>query len=67
MFGFGVGEWLLVGGIAVLLFGPSMFVKAAGGLGQGVAEFKKGLTEANGDKGEEKDQEEAQKPPAAAS
>lgn len=60
MFGFGVGEWLLVGGIAVLIFGPSMFVKAAGGLGQGVAEFKKGLTEA----GEDKEKEEAAQPPA---
>lgn len=66
MFGFGVGEWLLVGGIAVLLFGPSMFVKAAGGLGQGVAEFKKGLTEANSDE-KDKEKEEAHQPPAAAS
>lgn len=66
MFGFGVGEWLLIGGIAVLLFGPSMFVKAAGGLGQGVAEFKKGLTDANADD-KDKEKEEVQQPPAAAS
>lgn len=53
---FGPGEWLLVGAIAVLVFGVTPFVKVARGLGQGVSEFKKGL------RGGEEDPEEETPP-----
>ncbi len=43
MVGFGPWEWLLVGFIALVLFGPGMFKRAAGSLGEGIKEFKRSV------------------------
>ncbi len=41
----GTTELLLIGGIALLLFGGKKLPEAMRGLGQGVKEFKKGMNE----------------------
>lgn len=59
MFGLGLGEWALILGAAVLLFGP----KYIGGLGKKLLnnarsigqEFKEGYEEANSSKSEDKE------------
>ena len=43
MFGFGLGEWVLILLIALLLFGPRWFVKAGSTLGESFAGFTRGL------------------------
>ncbi len=43
----GTTELLLIGGIALLLFGGKKLPEAMRGLGQGVKEFKKGMAEIN--------------------
>ncbi len=43
MFSFGPWEWLLVGLVALLLFGPGLVVRAAGTLGKGIREFRSSL------------------------
>ncbi|MBI3930219.1 MAG: twin-arginine translocase TatA/TatE family subunit [Armatimonadetes bacterium] len=40
---FGPWEWLLIGLIVVLVFGPKIFVRAGSSLGQGVSEYKKAV------------------------
>lgn len=50
----GTTELLLIGGIALLLFGGKKLPEMMRGLGQGVREFKKG---ANEDKEEDKDED----------
>ena len=50
----GTTELLLIGGIALLLFGGKKLPEMMRGLGQGVREFKKG---ANEDKDEGKDED----------
>lgn len=45
MFGFGLGELALVVVIALLLFGPALFVRVAGSLGTGVNEFRRAVTD----------------------
>jgi sec-independent protein translocase protein TatA len=52
-FGFmGTTEWMIVAGIAVLLFGSSKLPKLAKSLGQSVTEFKKGIKSDDEDEGE---------------
>lgn len=50
----GTTELLLIGGIALLLFGGKKLPEMMRGLGQGVREFKKG---ANEDKEEDKEED----------
>lgn len=44
----GTTELLLIGGIALLLFGGKKLPEMMRGLGQGVKEFKKGVNEVDG-------------------
>lgn len=43
----GTSELLLIGGIALLLFGGKKLPEMMRGLGQGVKEFKKGMNDVN--------------------
>jgi len=45
----GTTELLLIGGLALLLFGGKKLPEMMRGLGQGVREFKKGVNELNPD------------------
>lgn len=45
----GPGELLIIGLIALLLFGAGRIADIGKGLGQGIANFKKGLREADED------------------
>jgi sec-independent protein translocase protein TatA len=45
----GIGELLIIGLIAILLFGAGRIASVGKGLGQGIANFKKGLKEADAD------------------
>lgn len=49
MFGFGIGEWVLIFLIALLLFGPRWFVKAGSTLGESFSGFTRGLKSAQDD------------------
>ncbi len=51
MFGFGIGEWLLVGLIALILFGPGLFKQAFRSAGQALKAFKDSLEEGEKDPG----------------
>ncbi|MEW6280561.1 MAG: twin-arginine translocase TatA/TatE family subunit [Candidatus Eremiobacterota bacterium] len=42
---FGPWEWILVVLIALLIFGPAMFIRAGSSLGSGVGAFKKAMRE----------------------
>lgn len=55
MFGFGLGEWLLVGLIALILFGPAFFKRAFNSLGRGLKSFRSSLEE--GEKAGQEDEE----------
>ena len=44
LFGIGVTEWLIIGVIIALLFGSSKIPKLGKGLGEGLRNFKKGIT-----------------------
>ena len=44
MFGLGVPELALIGGIALLVFGPKKLPALAASLGTGIREFRKGIT-----------------------
>ena len=65
----GPGELLIIGLIALLLFGAGRIADIGKGLGQGIANFKKGLREADDDddkpkkaeKSSEKDKDEDEK------
>ncbi len=50
----GPGELLIIGLIALLLFGAGRIADIGKGLGQGIANFKKGLREADEDDKAEK-------------
>jgi sec-independent protein translocase protein TatA len=56
---FSIWHWLLVIGIALLLFGPTKLADLGKGLGEGIRNFKSAVKE-----GEEKPKEPP-KPPAA--
>jgi len=43
MFSFGPWEWLLVGLVALVLFGPGLIVRAAGTLGKATRQFRDAL------------------------
>lgn len=45
MFGFGMGELFVVGGIVLLFLGPKKIPELAKGLGSGIRDFKKALSE----------------------
>lgn len=45
----GTTELLLIGGMALLLFGGKKLPEMMRGLGQGVKEFKQGMNEVNGE------------------
>ena len=49
----GTTELLLIGGIALLLFGGKKLPEMMRGLGQGVREFKNGMTQVNPDNAEQ--------------
>ena len=44
LFGIGMTEWLVIGVIIALLFGASKLPKLGKGLGEGLRNFKKGIT-----------------------
>ena len=65
----GPGELLIIGLIALLLFGAGRIADIGKGLGQGISNFKKGLREADDDdkpkkaeKSAAKDEEEEEAP-----
>lgn len=45
MFGLGVGELVLILGVAVLFFGPKKLPQLARGMGEAINEFKKSREE----------------------
>ena len=45
MFGFGMGEMIVVGVIALFFIGPKKIPELAKGLGEGIGTFKKALKE----------------------
>lgn len=57
----GTTEIILVGGIALLLFGGKKLPEMMRGLGQGVKEFKKGVREVEEEINKEEDDEQAEK------
>jgi len=44
LFGIGMTEWLVIGIAVVLFFGASKLPKLGKGLGEGIRNFKKGIT-----------------------
>lgn len=56
----GTTELLLIGGLALLLFGGKKLPEMMRGLGQGVREFKKGVNDIN--PGPDGNQEEEEQP-----
>ncbi len=44
LFGIGMTEWLVIAAIIALLFGASKLPKLGKGLGEGLRNFKKGIT-----------------------
>lgn len=61
MGGLGMTEILLVGGIALLFFGPSRLPSLGQALGKTISNFKKGLHETNHDDQVERDLLETKK------
>lgn len=57
----GPGELLIIGLIALLLFGAGRIADIGKGLGQGIANFKKGLKEADEDDDKKSDKSEKSK------
>jgi sec-independent protein translocase protein TatA len=55
----GPGELLIIGLIALLLFGAGRIADIGKGLGQGISNFKKGLREADDDDSKPKKAEKA--------
>ncbi len=60
----GTTELLLIGGMALLLFGGKKLPEMMRGLGQGVKEFKKGMNEVKAPLKEEEAADEADGQPA---
>lgn len=60
----GTTELLLIGGMALLLFGGKKLPEMMRGLGQGVKEFKKGMKEVKEEVGLEDDEQTSDKEPA---
>ena len=58
----GPGELLIIGLIALLLFGAGRIADIGKGLGQGISNFKKGLREADEDDKKPEKAEKAEKP-----
>ncbi len=56
----GLPEILILLVIVLLLFGPGRIGKIAGELGQGIRNFRDGLTSRNDEKKDEEKQEESQ-------
>ena len=54
----GTTELLLIGGMALLLFGGKKLPEMMRGLGQGVKEFKKGMNEISSDSSSESNTQE---------
>ena len=54
----GTTELLLIGGLALLLFGGKKLPEMMRGLGQGVREFKKGVNDINPDPDGNQEEEE---------
>ena len=59
----GPGELLIIGLIALLLFGAGRIADIGKGLGQGIANFKKGLREADEDDEKPKAKKVEKSPP----
>jgi sec-independent protein translocase protein TatA len=57
----GPGELLIIGLIALLLFGAGRIADIGKGLGQGIANFKKGLRESDDDDKSEKKADKSEK------
>ncbi len=57
----GPGELLIIGLIALLLFGAGRIADIGKGLGQGIANFKKGLRDADDDDGADKKKDKSEK------
>ena len=53
----GTGELMLIGGVALLLFGGKKLPEMMRGLGQGVQSFKKGMRDPLEDKAEDEGQD----------
>lgn len=49
MYGIGMQELIIIGGIALLIFGPRQLPKLGRGLGDGLREFRKIGKELHGD------------------
>lgn len=62
----GTTELLLIGGIALLLFGGKKLPEMMKGLGQGVQSFKKGMSEPMLDEDTEVSADESEKAPSNA-
>lgn len=60
----GTTELMLIGGIALLLFGGKKLPEMMRGLGQGVQSFKKGMNDPVSDKDAEASAEEGEKAPS---
>lgn len=60
----GTTELLLIGGIALLLFGGKKLPEMMKGLGQGVRSFKKGMSEPVSDEKVEASADEGEKAPS---
>lgn len=53
--------WLIAAGVFLLLFGGTKIPQLAKGLGEGIREFKKSVTDDDDSKGEKKDESESEK------
>ena len=62
LFGIGMTEWLIIGLAIVLFFGASKLPKLGKGLGEGIRNFKKGIT---GELENEEKSAAAPEPPAS--
>ncbi len=61
----GTTELILIGGIALLLFGGKKLPEMMRGLGKGMSEFKKGMNEPDKPEGEEGQQSSGNEPEPA--
>jgi sec-independent protein translocase protein TatA len=62
MFGnFGLGEWLIVILLVLILFGAKKIPDLAQGLGKGIKEFKKAIKDVDSDEKDESDSKKTKK------